>query len=67
MTKVEVTIQDFRWPRLDVIILRGNMVQQFEVHYTEAAEKVATAVAATAKLAVEDILQRHNPTVRSIV
>lgn len=67
MTKVEVTVQDFKWPRLDIIIMRGNMVQAIEVHYTEAAEKVATAVAATAKLAVEDIIQRHNPTVRSIV
>ena len=59
MVKVEITIQDFKWPTVSCIINRGNMVQQFDLHYEKAAQALAIAASGATERAVEELLQRH--------
>ena len=63
MLTLQVTINDFNWPRVDVIITRGGLVKHFNPHHDKLEQELLAAVGDSINKMTAELTQRHNPRV----
>jgi hypothetical protein len=63
MLEVKITLQDFSWPIVNLIVQRGGKVKHLSLHYDRLEQEGTAAVADSLKLAIDELKQSHNPVI----